>query len=87
MDWILYVLTALWAVACALELYVLVKKHKSDKANYRFVVCEQRGKSLVPVDTFDCESDARQHYAFYANKIIIRVSELDLRRYEKHVSD
>lgn len=87
MDWLLYILTALWAAAVALQIYVLVKKHKEEKANYRYAVCAQDGKALIPIDTFDCESDACQHYLYQANTIIVRVAATDLRWYEKHVSD
>lgn len=87
MDWILYILIAIWAIDCALQLYALIIKHREDKANYRYVVCTQDGKSLIPIDTFDCESDARQHHLYQANKIIVRVTATDLRWYGKHISD
>ena len=62
MDWISYVFTALLVVNLGVEIYLIVKKHKEDKAKYRFVVCKQDGKNLIPIDSFDCASDAHQHY-------------------------
>ena len=41
MDWISYVFTALLVVNLGVEIYLIAKKRKEDKAKYRFVVCKQ----------------------------------------------
>ena len=87
MYWIICILIALWVATLASYFYLILKKHKEVKANYRFVVCEQHDKSLIPIDAFDCESDARQRYFYLANKVVVRVTESDLRWYRKNVSD
>lgn len=60
------------------------KKCKEDKANYRFLVCEQVGKSLVPIDCFNCKADARAHYVYRRDTVIIRITSSDLDWYQKH---
>lgn len=84
MNWSVYVLIALWGFGTAMELYVLIKKRKEDKANYRFLVCEQVGKSLVPIDCFNCKADARAHYVYRRDTVIIRITSSDLDWYQKH---
>ena len=84
MDWKLWILIVLWVFSIIEQLYVLVKKHKEDKANYRFLVCEQNGKSLTPIDCFNCEADARAHYVYRRDTVIIRITSSDLDWYQKH---
>lgn len=86
MNWSVYVLIALWGFGTAMDLYVLIKKRKEDKANYRFLVCEQEGKSLVPIDCFNCETDARAHYAQQEDTVIVRMTSSDLDWFREHVS-
>lgn len=87
MDWTLYILMAMWATTLAFELRMIIKKRRADKAEYRFVVCEQRGKNLVPIDVFESKRDAINHHVYQSNIIVVRITSLDLRWYEKHVSD
>ena len=87
MDWILYILMAMWATTLAFELRMIIKKRRADKAEYRFVVCEQRGKNLVPIDVFESKRDAINHHVYQRNIIVVRITSSDLRWYEKHVSD
>ena len=87
MDWTLYILMAMWAITLAFELRMIIKKRRADKAEYRFIVCEQRGKELVPIDVFQSKLDARNHYTFQRNTIVVRITSSDLRRYEENVSD
>lgn len=84
MDWSNFVLIAVWGFGAAMELYVLIKQRKEDKANYRFLVCEQHGKILVPIDCFNCEADARAHYVCRRDTVIIRITSSDLDWYQKH---
>lgn len=84
MNWSVYVLIALWGFGTAMDLYVLIKQRKEDKANYRFLVCEQEGKSLVPIDCFNCEADARAHYVYRSDTVIIRITSSDLDWYQKN---
>lgn len=84
MNWSVYVLIALWGFGTAMDLYVLIKHRKEDKANYRFLVCEQEGKSLVPIDCFNCEADARAHYVYRCDTVIIRITSSDLDWYQKN---
>ena len=56
MDWISYVFTALLAVNLGVEIYLIIKKRKEDKAKYRFVVCKQDGKNLIQIHSSDCAS-------------------------------
>ena len=85
MDWISYVFTALLTVSLGVEIYWIVKEHKEDKANYRFLVCKQDGKNLIPIDSFDCESDARQHYAYRADTMVVRIAAYELDYYCKEL--
>ena len=87
MDWTLYILMAMWATTVAFELRMIIKKRRADKAEYRFVVCEQRGKNLVPIDVFESKRDAINHHVYQSNIIVVRITSSDLRWYEKHVSD
>ena len=84
MNWSVYVLIALWGFGTAMDLYVLIKLRKDDKANYRFLVCEREGKSLVPIDCFNCEADARAHYVYRRDTVIIRITSSDLDWYQKN---
>lgn len=86
MFWIIWILIALWVVVLILDIYFIRKNTKEFKTDYRFVVCEQNGESLIPIDVFYCESDARQRYFYLANKVVVRVMESDLRWYRKNVS-
>lgn len=83
MDWSIYVLIAVWGFGTAIELYVLIKRRKEDKANYRFLVCELDGKSLVPIDCFECEADARAHYVYKRDTVIVRITSSELERFQK----
>ena len=83
MNWSVYVLIALWGFGTAMDLYVLIKRRKEDKANYRFLVCGREGKSLVPIDCFNCEADARAHYVYRRDTVIIRITSSDLDWYQK----
>lgn len=87
MDWSIYVLIAIWGFGTAMELYVLIKRRKEDKANYRFLVCEQYDDCLAPIDCFDCEADARAHYAFRRNTVIVRITSSDLEWFRKLQSE
>ena len=87
MDWTLYILMAMWATTLAFELRMIIKKRRADKANYRFMVCEQRGENLVPIDVFESKRDAINHHIYQSNIIVVRITSSDLRWYEKHVSD
>lgn len=73
-------------VSFVLETYLLIKKRKEQKANYRFVVCTQQGTNLVPIDCFNCETDARAHYAQRADTVIVRMTSSDFDWYREHVS-
>ena len=84
MNWSVYVLIALWGFGTAMDLYVLIKRRKEDKANYRFLVCELEGKSLVPIDCFNCKADARAHYVYRRDTVIIRITSSDLDWYQKN---
>ena len=84
MNWSVYVLIALWGFGTAMDLYVLIKRRKEDKANYRFLVCELEGKSLVPIDCFNCEADARARYVYRCDTVIIRITSSDLDWYQKN---
>ena len=84
MDWKLWILIVLWVFSIAEQLYVLIKKHKEYKANYRFLVCEQHDKSLTPIDCFNCEADARAHYVYRRDTVIIRITSSDLDWYQKN---
>ena len=83
MDWSIYVLIAVWGFGTAMELYVLIKRRKEDKANYRFLVCKEDGKSLVPIDCFACEADARAHYDYRRDTVIVRITSSDLEWFSK----
>ena len=85
MDWISYVFTALLAVNLGVEIYLIIKKRKEDKAKYRFVVCKQDGKNLIPIDSFDCASDAHQHYAYRADTMVVRIAAYELDYYYKEL--
>lgn len=85
MDWISYVFTALLVVNLGVEIYLIVKKRKEDKAKYRFVVCKQDGKNLIPIDSFDCASDARQRYAYRADTMVVRIAAYELDYYCKEL--
>lgn len=85
MDWISYIFMALWAITLGVEIYLIVKKHREDKANYRFVVCKQDGKNLIPIDSFDCESDAHQHYVYRADTMVVRIAAYELDYYNKEL--
>ena len=87
MDWTLYILIAMWAITLAFELRMIIKKRRADKAEYRFIVCEQRGKNLVPIDVFESKLDAINHHVYQRNIIVARITSSDLRWYEKNVSD
>lgn len=81
---IVKILIVLWIVFIGLELYLIIRKYKDNKANYQFVVCVQQGKSLVPIDCFNCETDARAHYVQRADTVIIRMRSSDLDWYMTH---
>lgn len=83
---IVKILIAVWTVSISLELYLIIRKYKADKAHYRFVVCTQQGTNLVPIDCFNCETDARAHYAQQANTVIVRMTSSDFDWYREHVS-
>ena len=87
MDWTLYIFMAMWAATVAFELRIIIKKRRADKAEYRFVVCEQRGENLVPIDVFESKRDAINRYIYQSNIIVVRITSSNLRWYEKHVSD
>lgn len=80
------ILVFLWTVSIVLELYLITRKYKADKANYRFVVCTQQGTNLVPIDCFNCETDARAHYAKRTDTVIVRMTSSDFDWYREHVS-
>lgn len=80
------ILISVWIVSIGLELYLITRKYKADKANYRFVVCTQQGTNLVPIDCFNCETDARAHYAQRADTVIVRMTSSDLDWFREHVS-
>ena len=79
----MYILIAVWGFGTAMELYVLIKRRKEDKANYRFLVCQKDGKSLVPIDCFKCEADARAHYVYQRDTVIVRITSSDLEWFGK----
>lgn len=83
---IVKILIALWIVSIGLELYLITRKYKADKANYRFVVCTQHGTSLVPIDCFNCEIDACAHYVQREDTVIVRMTSSDLDWFREHVS-
>lgn len=80
------ILVFLWTVSIVLELYLITRKYKADKANYRFVVCTQQGTNLVPIDCFNCETDARAHYVQREDTVIVRMTSSDLDWFREHVS-